>query len=66
MSDKISLNVKLPPKLFNELEEYRKEMGMSRGSAVSMMIKTYINQDKAMNILNKIDEYEKLNKIIDE
>lgn len=47
------LNVKIPVDLFDELEEYRKEMGMSRTSTIALMIKTYLNSQKALDFMSK-------------
>lgn len=64
--NKKRLNAMLPVKMVDELDEYAESVGLSRTTILAIIIRSYLDQQKGLNIMRDKEAMEKLVSVIDE
>jgi predicted DNA-binding protein len=54
--DKKRINTMMPVDIVKKLDTYANEMGLSRGNALSVIVKHYFNEQEDLKAMRNVDE----------
>jgi hypothetical protein len=54
--DKKRVNTLMPVDIVEKLDTYANEMGLSRGNALSVIVKQYFDQQEGLKAIRNVDE----------
>ena len=54
--DKKRINTLMPVDIVKKLDNYANEMGLSRGNALSVIVKQYFDQQEGLKAIRNVDE----------
>jgi metal-responsive CopG/Arc/MetJ family transcriptional regulator len=54
--DKKRINTMMPVDIVKKLDTYANEMGLSRGNALSVIVKHYFDQQEGLKAIRNVDE----------
>jgi len=58
--EKQRINTLLPKNIVEMLDEFAEGMGLSRGNAISVIVKQYVDQQRTIDVMSKISSVEQL------
>lgn len=58
--EKQRINTLLPKNIVEILDEFAEGMGLSRGNAISVIVKQYVDQQRTIDAMSKISSVEQL------